>query len=338
MKTVVIFGGTGFIGTHLSQFLLDDPTVQEVVVADMNPPRRKNYTTVLQNSIVSGRVKYLHCDVRQPLTLGTFPQVDVIFNLAAVHREPGHRPFEYYETNLRGAENVCAYASAVNCPRIVFMSSISPYGPGEAMKDETSIPVPETPYGGSKLVAEKMHELWQKAEPSRKLLIVRPGVVFGPGEEGNVTRLVTSLVRGYFLYMGNRRTRKAGGYVKELCRVISFGLKHQDQTDETVTTLNFSMDPPPTIEEFVQVITRIAQIRRKPLSIPRSFLLGASYPIDAAARLLGIRQPISPVRVRKLFRSTNIEPKRLREMRYVYHYSLEEAFEDWMRDAPEDFR
>ena len=73
------------------------------------------------------------------------------------------------------------------------------------------------------------------------------------------------------------------------------------------------------------------------MSVPRALLLGASYPVDAVARLLGIQQPISPVRVRKLYRSTNVDPKRLRELGYVYHYSLEQAFEDWKRDRPEDF-
>lgn len=337
MKTAVIFGGTGFIGTHLSQYLLCDPTVQEVVLADVNPPVRMGYAATLQDALASGRARYLKCDVRQPLPLDALPRADMIFNLAAVHREPGHAAAEYYETNLPGAEHVCAYAAAVGCKRIVFTSSISPYGSTESRKDEDAIPLPDTPYGGSKLGAEKIHLAWQAGGPGRKLLIVRPGVVFGPGEGANVTRLIRSLVRGYFLYMGNRTTRKAGGYVKELCQVIFFGLEHQDRTGEAVSLFNFSMDPPPTIQDFVEVINKVADIRRRPFSVPRPLLLGASYPIDTMARLFGIQQPICPVRVRKMYRSTNVEPKRLRELGYVYHYSLEQAFQDWKQDSPEDF-
>ena len=254
MKTVVIFGGSGFIGTHLSQFLLGDSAVREIVLADLNPPGKESYMGTLQDALASGRVRYLNCDVRQPLPLGVLPHADMIFNLAAVYREPGHRAAEYYETNLPGAEHVCGYAAAVGCTRIVFTSSISPYGPAESRKDEDSIPVPESPYGTSKLVAEKIHLAWQTAGADRRLLIIRPGVVFGAGESNNVKRLVRSLIRGYFLYMGNRTTRKAGGYVKELCRVISFGLEHQNRTGEAVTLLNFSMDPPPAIEDFVEAI------------------------------------------------------------------------------------
>jgi GlcNAc-P-P-Und epimerase len=336
MKTVVIFGGSGFIGTHLSQFLLCNTMVEQVVLADLNQPRPESYSS-FRDASASGRLRFLKCDVRKPLPLDCLPQADTIFNLAAVHREPGHRPYEYFETNLLGAEHVCEYAATAGCARIVFLSSISPYGTSEREKDECSLPVPETPYGASKLLAEKIHLAWKASRADRKLLIIRPGVVFGPGDDANVKRLIRSLLRGYFLYMGNRKTRKAGGYVKELCHVISFGIEHQDRTGEEATLLNFSLDPPPTIEDFVGVISKIANLPRKPLSVPRALLLGASYPVSALAKLFGIQQPISPTRVRKLYRSTNVEPKRLRELGYVYHYSLEQAFEDWKQDSPEDF-
>ncbi len=335
---VVIFGGTGFIGTHLTQHWLREGLAAKFVLVDLAAPRTDSYAAILQQGLGSGQVEFVRWDVRDPVPLSLLPpQADLIFNLAAVHREPGHKPHEYFETNLYGAENVCAWASAVGCSRIVFTSSISPYGPSEDLKSEDSLPVPETPYGSSKLAAEKIHAGWQAGCKCRRLLILRPGVVFGPGEGGNVTRLVRSLVRGYFVYMGNRQTRKAGGYVKELCRVAEFGLDHQDRSGETLTLLNFSMNPPPALENFVAAIRSAAGIRRPPLSVPRSLLLGASYPIDAVARTFGIRQPISPVRVRKLFRSTSIDPKGLRELGYSWKYSLEEAFLDWKRDCPADF-
>jgi nucleoside-diphosphate-sugar epimerase len=264
-------------------------------------------------------------------------RVDLVFNLAAVHREPGHEPHEYFETNIKGAENVCAWADRTQCPRIVFTSSISPYGPSEDRKDEQSLPVPETPYGSSKLAAEKIHLAWQAGSSARRLLILRPGVVFGPGEGGNVTRLVQSLVKGYFVYMGNRETRKAGGYVKELGFVIEFGLDHQDRVLEGVTLLNFSIDPTPAMEEYVEAIRSVGRIKYSPVTVPRAFLLGLSYPIDAVARALRIKQPVSPVRVRKMFRSTFIDPRRLRELGYSRKFTLEGAFRDWKLDAPQDF-
>lgn len=137
--------------------------------------------------------------------------------------------------------------------------------------------------------------------------------------------------------MGNRQTRKAGGYVKELGYVVEFGLDHQDRSRENVTLLNFGINPPPALEEFVNAIRTVADIKRSPAAVPRSVLLGVSYPIDGVARVFGIKQPISPVRVRKLFRSTFVEPRRLFELGCNWRFTLEKAFRDWKEDAPQDF-
>jgi hypothetical protein len=104
-----------------------------------------------------------------------------------------------------------------------------------------------------------------------------------------------------------------------------------------VTLLNFSMTPTNSMEEFVNTILEVARLRRQPMSLPRSLLIALSYPISAAARTLAITQPVSPTRVRKLYRSTNIEAERLQTLGYRYRYSLKEALEDWKKDVPADF-
>jgi nucleoside-diphosphate-sugar epimerase len=338
MKSVVVFGGTGFIGTHLSQHLLKQGLVETIFLVDLNPPRDLPYTQLLQSGLKSGNVVFAMHDVRRPVPSGLLPErADVVFNLAAVHREPGHSPGEYFETNLLGAENVCAWASKAGCGTLVFTSSISPYGPSEEKRTEASLPMPETPYGSSKLAAEKIHLVWQSAQEGRKLLILRPGVVFGPGEEGNVARLVRSLARGYFIYLGNRDVIKAAGYVKELCEVAMFGLEVLGSSDSPSLLLNFTMDPPPTMEQMVKAILKVLGRDRGPLNMPRSLILGLSYPLLAVERTLGVKMPINPVRVRKLFRSNNVWPEKLRSLGYRYRYTLESALQDWKTDAPQDF-
>lgn len=335
---VILFGGTGFIGTHLAQHLLREHLAENITLVDLQPPRNEPYCALLQQGLQSGKVAFVQWDLRKPIPASLLPpRADIVINLAAVHREPGHQPAEYFETNIHGAQNVCAYATAAECLRMVFISSIAPYGTSEEPRDETSLPVPETPYGSSKLVAETISTAWQVAAPGRKLLILRPGVVFGPGEKGNVTRLIRSVVKGYFVYLGNRNTRKAGGYVKELCFVAQFGLEHLDRGGEGVLLLNFSLDPPATMETFAETIRKVVGGRGSPITVPRFALLGAAYVIDGIASTFHIKQPISPVRVRKTFRSTYFDPKRLREMGYTWRYTLEDSFRDWKQEIPGDF-
>jgi GlcNAc-P-P-Und epimerase len=338
MKTVVLFGGTGFIGTHLAQHLLRNDLAEKIVLVDLNAPRDFPYTQLLHSGLTSGKVVFVAHDVRKPVPPGLLPDhADLIFNLAAVHREPGHRPHEYFETNLAGADNVCNWAGEVDCKTLVFTSSISPYGPSEERRTETSLPVPETPYGSSKLAAEKIHLGWQAAKENRKLLILRPGVVFGPGEGGNVTRLVRSLVKGYFVYLGNRKTIKAAGYVKELCLAAMFSLEALRDTGRSTLLINFTMDPPPTVEQMVNAILTVIGKTRKPFNAPRRLLFALSYPLLAVERVFGVKLPINPVRLRKLVRSNNIWPDQLKALGYQYNYTLESAFRDWKQDLPQDF-
>ena len=335
----ILFGGSGFIGTHLAAHLLSSGRVAEVWLADMNRPASSAWPRVLQAEKQKGRVHCLTLDVRHPIVHAELPShVDLVVNLAAVHREPGHEPYEYFATNLTGAENVCAWTEQVQCERVIFTSSIAPYGPTEDDKDEKALPVPVSPYGASKLTAEKIHLGWQRAGKGRKVTIVRPGVVFGPGEGGNVTRMIRAVLKRYFFYMGNQQTRKAGGYVKELCHALTWVMDWQEQTDTDTALFNFSMDPAPTVEDYVNTILRVAKVQHFIPSVPYGLLLGASYPIEAVSRPLRIHQPISPVRIRKLVRSNNIVPGFLRAHGYPYQYTLEQAFTDWLAERPQDWQ
>lgn len=253
--TCVVFGGTGFIGSHFARHLLSNGLARQVILADV-APKRADF------DLADPAIQQVTIDVRTPPQTWALPgKVDLIANFAAVHREPGHELHEYYETNLPGADNVCAYAEASGCSQIIFTSSIAPYGPTESVKTEESIPTPVSGYGGSKLAAEKIHMGWQRAGAGRKLVIVRPGVVFGPGEGGNVTRLVQATLRRYFLYMGNRNTRKAGGYVKELANTMVWALLRIPKEGGRFL-YNFTVPQPPTVEEYVTTVCKVAGVSR----------------------------------------------------------------------------
>jgi len=336
----VIFGGTGFIGSHFARLLLDRNVCSNVILVDIKPIDIDRFGYILFNYIESGKVEYMNCDVRKESLFSNLPTSNVVMiaNFAAIHREPGHEGREYFETNILGAENVCSWADSVGCRKILFTSSIAPYGPSEEIKTENTLPCPETAYGASKLAAEKIHLGWKgRGEEGRELVIVRPGVVFGPGEGGNVTRLVRAVLGRYFFYMGNKDTVKAGIYVKELCESMLWALDRVKNSKEKYLLYNATMAPSPSVAEYVEAICLAGNVKRFVISVPFAILYMGSFLIEIIAKPLGVKHPFSPVRIKKLVRSNNIQAKVLNNAGYEYCYSLQAALEDWRCDNPKDW-
>lgn len=340
LSSVVIFGGAGYIGSYFAAHLLEEGLAENIVFADITRVKEKIWPESVKHAEKTGKVQYVEMDVRNPIASDLLPKTcDLITNFAAIHREPGHEDYEYFETNLAGAENVCDWASSVGCSRMIFTSSIAPYGIYPDPKTEDSLTVPVTAYGSSKLAAEKIHQTWQAGEKDNRFLsIVRPGVVFGPGEDGNVPRMIRALSKGYFFYAGNKDTIKAGGYIKELTNSMTHVMQEQEQKNERIALYNFSLKTPPSFEHYVNEIQAVAGISRKVINIPFRLLLLAAYIIEVVAKPLGISHPFSPVRIRKLVRPNHIIPEYLIRNEYPFKYDLRAALEDWKTDAPQDWR
>lgn len=310
-----ITGGSGFIGTHLIDLLKS------------MYPNCKIYNLDIVENNHNNKSTYIYCDVRNTIDLNvSVTNDDVIFNFAAVHRTPGHPDYAYFETNILGAENVIAFAEKYGIKRIVFTSSIAPYGAAEELKEEVTIPTPNTPYGISKLLAEKIHMIWQaKNQSERQLTIVRPGVVFGKGENGNFTRLYWGIRERKFMYPGRKDTIKACIYVKELVRFMMHRLENHK---EGVELYNCTFEPAYTIEEIVNTMKEVTGLKRNIPLIPSGILMPAATLIG----LLGAPMGICPARVKKLMISTNISGKKLFNSDYEFHYTLKEAISDWYND------
>ena len=143
-KVVVIFGGKGFIGHFLAKHLLLE-NAKKIYLLDIDHDSNLfEYRQSLEND---KKIEFINCDVRKKIEWSPDEEIDIIFNFAAVHREPGHKDIEYFETNIKGAENVCEFADRISCNNIVFSSSISPYGADTRVKSEKSLTVPTTAYG-----------------------------------------------------------------------------------------------------------------------------------------------------------------------------------------------
>lgn len=327
----IIFGGSGFIGTHLIHLLNQIKDKQDKIYdLDIVMPGEEGVVPGIVEK--NEGVEYIRLDVRKPIDFDFTPTPDdIIFNLAAVHRTPGHPDHEYFETNIEGAENVTAFAEKHGIRKLLFTSSIAPYGAAEELKTEETLPTPNTPYGISKLVAEKIHEKWQIADKDhRELTIVRPGIVYGKGEHGNMTRLYKGQKGHYFFYAGRRDTIKACIYVKELVQFFKYRMIDNSFVGSDI--FNCTYEPAYNIQQICETMQKAIGMKRRIMLIPSGVLIPASYVL---APVGGKKVGIHPARIRKLMVSTNICGKKLMESGYQLHYGFEETFKDWFRDCEE---
>ena len=334
----IIFGGTGFIGTFFAKEVLSKNLVDKVYLVDIEDLKDKENSFLKAQALKNESIEFIYGDVREKLNnIKVNEKIEFICNFAAVHREPGHKYHEYFDTNIPGAKNVCEYATNNNCTKIIFTSSISPYGESEHAKDESYAPKPSSPYGESKHQAEIIHKEWLRISPENKLIIIRPGVVYGPGEGGNVTRLLKAIRNYYFFYMGNHKTRKAGIYIKELCNILVWENNRLNNLGFNFSLMNATLDPAPSVEEYVKTICKVGNYKRIFLNVGFPFILSVSYIFNFLFKIAGKKSEINHVRVRKLIKSNNISPNYLKRNGYHFSFSLEEAFSDWKRENPKDW-
>jgi len=321
MTTCIIFGGAGFIGAHLALRLLATGRASHVHLADVQANPLPNLPGITASIT----------DVRQPIPVDLTPAAPAwIFNLAAVHREPGHEAIEYFETNLAGARNVTAYAAAVGCSNLYFTSSIAVYGPTDGPTDETAPICPVSPDGGSKYPAELIHEQWQQAAAGRRLVICRPGVIYGPGDPGNILRMIRAVERGYFAYPGSPDIHKSYGYIEGLLDSVEFAMDRP----EPVLRYNYVEDPTEPLGALVDHVKAHLGSRAPVLPLPLPLLLPIAGLINFA---LGGNSPIHPVRVRKAARPTHIVPGTLKSLGFPFRFDFRGSLVDWQRQAPGDF-
>jgi nucleoside-diphosphate-sugar epimerase len=316
-RSAIVFGGNGFIGRHLLGSL-KSRGYKRLVAVDIRPEH---------NPLTD--VEYVYGDVRQSLDRIATGAFDEAYNLAAIHTTPGHEDHEYYDTNVSGAINVVRYCESHGISTLCFTSSIAVYGPDEDAKSEESVLNPVSAYGKSKLQAEEIHRIWADRESNRRLSIVRPAVVFGPGEGGNFTRLPKALATGIFFYPGRRDTIKGCGYVGELVRTIEFSL---GQT-EKIYLYNFCYPVPYTIQDICEAYCRVADLPKPRGTVPTSLMKVATLPFEAL-NAAGVKNGICRARVLKLVHSTHIVPGKLVSDGYEFETDLDEALVRWRDSEP----
>lgn len=315
MKVINVIGGSGFIGSRLVRLLKRNEQLS-VHIIDKSPSNAHPDLVTL-------------CDVRSVENLSaSIATESVIVNLAAEHRDDVWPLSLYDEVNVGGAKNICSVARERSVKTIIFTSTVAVYGFAPIGTNESGNITPFNDYGRTKYEAELVFKAWQTEAPTeRTLVIIRPTVVFGEQNRGNVYNLLRQIASGNFVMVGHGENRKSMAYVENVAAFIEYAMSFQPG----IHIYNFIDKPDFTMNRLVAnvnlILGRPEKIRfRLPFSI--GYVIGKSF--DLFAALTGKRFAISSIRVKK-FCANSVYNTAIDQTGFVPPVPLEHALAQTIR-------
>jgi nucleoside-diphosphate-sugar epimerase len=304
---IAITGGAGFIGARLAAQLAAQG--HEIVVIDINAPKPMDVTD-------------------EAAMMGTaLKGVDIIYNLAAEHRDDVRPQQRYYDVNVTGAKILVKAAKQHNIKTIIFTSTVAVYGLNAGESLETDTPAPFNDYGHSKLEAEEVFNNWANEDSTRTLVTMRLVATFGPGNRGNIYNLMNQIAANRFVMVGNGDNHKSVAYVEN---IVAF-LQHCLTFPSGKHLYNYADKPDLNMRDMVAEIRRALGYHGMGPRVPYALGLAGGVGLDAVAKVTGRTFPISAVRVRKFCADTIVNAKKAHESGFKAPYALQDGVQEMIR-------
>jgi nucleoside-diphosphate-sugar epimerase len=315
---IIIIGGSGFVGTRLIDLLKTSERPPRLRNVDKQPSR--HHPDITDIADVRNR------DSLVPLLKGA----DAVVLLAAEHRDDVSPVSLYHDVNVTGMANVLSAMDAAGVRRIVFTSSVAVYGLDKPSPGENFPPDPFNHYGRSKLQAEELLREWAGKTPDASVDIVRPTVIFGEGNRGNVYNLLRQIAGGRFLMVGRGTNKKSMAYVGNVVAFIEFLLNRFDEPG--VRVWNYSDKPDMDMNALVSHVGQVLGRRIPTIRLPRALGMTAGYGFDLLAAVTRRKLPVSSVRVKKFCATTEFDSTKAHKSGFHAPFTLEGGLERTLRN------
>ena len=285
---ILITGGSGFVGTRLIRRLSQSEI--EYINIDKKASHYYSTETVIQNICDSAGLEKKS------------PNADIIVHLAAEHRDDVRPKSLYDEVNVEGTRNICKLAENKGINKIIFTSSVAVYGFSELSAKEDGAISPFNDYGRTKYEAENIFRDWYNKDPgNRSLIIIRPTVIFGEQNRGNVYNLLYQIASGRFLMVGRGLNSKSMAYVENVAAFIEHCLSFSSGSH----LYNYIDKPDLNMNALVSYVYKsLGKQEDIKLRIPYPIGYFGGLLLDSLAKVTGRKFPVSSIRVKKFCSNT----------------------------------
>ena len=303
---ITVIGGSGFVGTNLCRKLTENEIPFEII--DLQESK-----SFPEKSIIG--------DVRNLSSLRSAITGNTVINLAAVHRDDVSNQEEYYQTNVLGAENIGKICIEKNIKKIIFTSTVAVYGFAKPGIDENGPIQPFNEYGRTKHLAEKIFQEWGR-EIGNSLIIVRPTVLFGEGNRGNVFNLFNQIDSRRFIMVGSGKNFKSMAYIGN----FSLFLLECIKSNKVYGLFNYVDTPDLDMNTLVQIVSEKLNIDQKyKLRIPYALGIILGFIADIYAKVTRTSLPISSIRIKKFCSDSKFTTQKDLLNNFKQSYSLKDG-------------
>lgn len=307
---IVMIGASGFVGTRLIDLLRAEGANYEIRNIDLQ--QSHFFPEVTEIGDVRDRE-----GMRRALK-----GADAVVLLAAQHRDDVSPVSLYYDTNVGGMESTLEAMEANGVKRLVFFSSVAVYGLNKKNPNEEHEADPFNHYGKSKWQAEEVARKWYESHPDWNIDIVRPTVIFGERNRGNVYNLLRQISSGKFLMVGNGENKKSMAYVGNIVAFVKYMLEN---VTEGYNVFNYIDKPDNNMNQLVDHVSRVLGKHIPSTHYPYFLGMAGGYCFDLLAKLTGKKLTISSVRVKKFCATTQFDATKAHSCGFKAPYTLDEG-------------
>lgn len=305
---ITFIGGSGFVGTRLIDLLRQSNFELQNIDKQSSP--------FFPEITVIGDVR--DKERLTELLKGT----EVVVLLAAEHRDDVSPLSLYYDVNVGGMQNTLAAMEANGVKRIVFTSSVAVYGLNKKNPDEEHSKDPFNHYGKSKWLAEIELAKWYRTHPDWNVNILRPTVIFGERNRGNVYNLLRQISGGKFLMVGKGENKKSMAYIGNIVAFIQFLIENKTAGYDVY---NYIDKPDFTMNELVSHVGKVLKKHIPATHFPYWLGMLGGCGFDVLAFFTRKKMTISSVRVKKFCATTQFDASKMLATGFKAPYSLGEG-------------
>ncbi len=256
-KKVVVTGSEGFIGSHLTEKLVELGAKVTAFVL-YNSFNTYGWVDTFKKEI-KDNIKIFIGDIRDETSVRkALKDKDIIFHLAALIAIPYsyYAPRSYFETNVLGTLNIMQSAREFGFMKVIHTSTSEVYGTAIYTPIDENHPLQgQSPYSASKISADKIAESYYKSF-NVPLAVIRPFNTYGPRQSARavIPTIISQALTGNEINLGNISTVRDMNYIKDTVR----GFVKVAQSDKSVgEVINIGSGVGLTIKEIADTVIRL---------------------------------------------------------------------------------